>query len=213
MNTPNKVLMEQARGTLEGKWLIGVKVTAIYAIISMALQFIPVLGGLVSLLISGPLTLGLAIFWLSFSRNQNPAISKMFDGFDTWWRAVKAYILMGIYIFLWLLLLIVPGIIAAYSYAMTFYILSEDKNIKIDDAINKSKEMMKGNKWKLFCLGCRFIGWGLLCILTLGIGFLWLIPYVQVSMAKFYDDVKNKGAESEVPKPQIPEVTPLSATS
>jgi uncharacterized membrane protein len=56
---------------------------------------------------------------------------------------------------------------------------------------------MDGNKWKYFCLCCRFIGWALLCILTLGIGFLWLFPYIYVSMAKFYDDVKAQLAAKE----------------
>ena len=90
-----------------------------------------------------------------------------------------------------MLLLIVPGIIAAYSYSMTFYILAEDKSISALDAIRKSKEIMKGNKWKLLCLSFRFFGWMLLAILTLGIGFIWLIPYMSVSFATFYDDIKN----------------------
>ncbi len=209
MNTPNKVLMEQARETLKGKWMLAIKAAVIYFIIGILVQYIPKIGSLVSIAISGPLTLGLTIFWLSFSRNQNPELIKMFEGFNTWIRALKAYVLMMVYIFLWFLLLIIPGIIAAFSYSQTFYILAEDKNIGINDAIDKSKKMMEGNKWKFFCLGCRFIGWGLLCILTLGIGFFWLVPYFQVSMAKFYDDIKGKGVE--VPKPQVPEVAPTPA--
>ena len=89
-----------------------------------------------------------------------------------------------------MLLLIIPGIIAALSYSMTFYILADDNSIGAMDAIKKSKKMMDGYKWKYFCLGLRLLGWALLCVLTLGIGFLWLIPYAQVSVAKFYDDVK-----------------------
>ena len=125
----------------------------------------------------------------------------MFEGFNTWLRSFKAYFLMILYIFLRLLLLIVPGIIAIYAYSQTYYILADDKNIGINDAIKKSKEMMMGNKWKLFCLGCRFIGWGLLCMLTFGIGFLWLVPYAQVSIAKFYDDVKGSQPPQPAPIP------------
>jgi uncharacterized membrane protein len=98
---------------------------------------------------------------------------------------------MVLFIVLWLLLLIIPGIIAAISYSMTFYILADDKSIKPMEAIDKSKKMMDGYKWKYFFLCLRFFGWALLCILTLGIGFLWLIPYINVSIAKFYDDVKE----------------------
>jgi uncharacterized membrane protein len=99
---------------------------------------------------------------------------------------------MALFVFLWSLLLIIPGIIAALSYAMAFYILADDKEktVKAMEAIDKSKVMMYGYNWKLFCLGLRFFLLSLLCILTLGIGFLWLMPYMQVSLAKFYDDVK-----------------------
>jgi uncharacterized membrane protein len=71
------------------------------------------------------------------------------------------------------------------------YIIADTDTIGPLEAITKSKEMMRGNTWKLFCLYFRFFGWALLCILTAGIGFLWLVPYMQVCMAKFYDDVKG----------------------
>ena len=79
---------------------------------------------------------------------------------------------------------------------MTFYIIAEDDSIGALAAITKSKEMMDGNKWKLLCLEFRFLGWTLLCILTFGIGFLWLIPYMMVSLAQFYDDLKPMNNET-----------------
>jgi uncharacterized membrane protein len=94
-----------------------------------------------------------------------------------------------------MLLLIVPGIIAAISYSQTFYILADDPGMDAISAIDKSKKMMRGYKWKYFCLGLRFIGWALLCILTLGIGLFWLDTYMQTSFAKFYDDVKANYSE------------------
>ena len=101
---------------------------------------------------------------------------------------------MAVFILLWMLLLIIPGIIAALAYSQTFYILAEDESIGAMDALKKSKEMMNGYKWKYFCLSLRFLGWVLLCILTLGIGFLWLAPYVEVSYAHFYEELKNQNA-------------------
>jgi uncharacterized membrane protein len=95
---------------------------------------------------------------------------------------------------LWALLLIVPGIVAAISYSMTFFILAEDSSLTPMEAINKSKQMMDGYKLKYFYLCLKFIGWALLCCLTLGIGFLWLIPYIQVSTAKFYDELKGSAS-------------------
>ena len=97
---------------------------------------------------------------------------------------------MCIFILLWTLLLIIPGIIATYSYAMTFFIIADDPQAGALEAIGRSKEMMRGHRWKLFCLFLRFIGWSLLCLLTFGIGFLWLTPYMQTSLAHFYDDVR-----------------------
>jgi uncharacterized membrane protein len=133
----------------------------------------------------------MAIFILSISRNQDTRFELLFEGFNNFANALGAFLLALVFIILWSLLLVIPGIIAAYSYALTFFIVADDKNIKANDAINLSKKMMDGNKWKLFYLMCRFIGWGLLCLLTAGIGFLWLIPYMYVSFAKFYDDVRT----------------------
>ena len=74
---------------------------------------------------------------------------------------------------------------------MTYFIIAEDTSISAFEAIKNSKKMMKGNKWKLVCLGFRFIGWFLLAILTFGVGFIWVGHYMYVSYAKFYDDLKN----------------------
>ena len=129
----------------------------------------------------------------------------MFEGFDYWVSGLKAYLLVFIYTLLWSLLLIVPGIIASFSYSQTFFIMAEDPNIDVFDAIDKSKAMMKGNKWKLFCLELRFLGWFLLAILTLGIGFFWLVPYAYTTSAKFYEDIKNTN-NKEPEMPQVIEV-------
>lgn len=97
---------------------------------------------------------------------------------------------MVLYVFLWSILLIIPGIIAAISYSQTFFILVDKKKISGVEALQQSKEMMQGNKWRFFCLCLRFTGWFIISILTFGIGFLWLIPYMHVSFANFYDDIK-----------------------
>jgi len=97
-----------------------------------------------------------------------------------------------LFVFLWSLLLIIPGIIASLAYSMTFFILADEPELGASDALAKSKRMMRGYKWKYFCLNLRFIGWAILCVISLGIGFLWLIPYMQISYAKFYEDVKTE---------------------
>jgi uncharacterized membrane protein len=129
---------------------------------------------------------------LNLSRKKKIDFIQIFDGFKRHIaESIVAYLLMVLFVALWSLLFIIPGIIAAVSYSQTFFILTEDNKISGYDALKKSREMMVGYKWRYFCLVLRFTGWVLLSILTLGIGFLWLIPYMEVSLAGFYDELKS----------------------
>ena len=118
--------------------------------------------------------------------------------FSNYVHKVWGLFLMNLKIILWSLLLIVPGLIMAYAYSMTPYILDEHPEIGAWDASKRSREMMKGHKLRLFWLDLSFIGWFLLSILTLGIGFLWLIPYNEVSRVAFYNDLKTQQGEAAV---------------
>ncbi|MEI6212159.1 MAG: DUF975 family protein [bacterium] len=195
-STPNRELMSAARLSLQGNWGLAIGVTVVIGLIQVALSLltnIPLIGlvfSLGSLLISGALALGIACFWISLSRTGSGSMSQAFSGFERFGTAFLAYLLMGIFIFLWWLLLVVPGIIAAYRYSQTWYVLADNPQMDALDAIRCSKQIMRGNKWKLFCLHWRFFGWILLCLLTCGIGFLWLGPYMSMSAAKFYEDLK-----------------------
>lgn len=218
MKTENVVLMRMARESLNGKWGLAIGTFLIYILCSLAFQaparHFPQLS-LISLIISGPLSLGAAIFSLSLARNEEAGVEQIFFGFYKFGKALAAYLLILVFILLWALLLLIPiyayfhfinkffkillflicvtpAVIAALSYSMTYYIMADDASIGAMEAINKSKAMMYGFKWKLFCLGLLFFLWSLLCILTLGIGFLWLIPWMNVTMAKFYDDIKDE---------------------
>lgn len=186
----NAVLMAEARASLTGKWGLAVGTFVVYILIAIVLQLIPVAGAFASLLISGPFILGISFFSLSIARGEEARMDQLFDGFKDL-RSMITYLLMVLFVFLWMLLLIVPGIIMAIAYSQAFFILAEDESINPMDALRKSKEMMYGYKWKYFCLGLRFLGWALLCILTFGIGFLWLYPYIYVTYANFYDDIKE----------------------
>lgn len=194
MQTENKILMQQAKEQLQGKWGLAIGTNLVYMLITGGASSIKGIGAAISLIISGPFSLGMAIFSLSLARNEEARLEQIFDGFKDFKRALITYLIMVINIVLRLLLLIVPGIIAAFSYAMTFYILADDRSIESNIALEKSKQMMEGNKLKLFYLGLHFLGWFLLCILTLGIGFLWLFPWMNVTTAKFYEDLKDNPA-------------------
>jgi uncharacterized membrane protein len=191
MKKENAILMREARESLKGKWGIAVGAAAIYIIINAVISSLKGTGSVISLLISGPFAVGVSIFALSISRGKEAKIEQLFEGFRKFARPLAAHLLMVLFTILWTLLLIVPGIIAGISYSQTFFILADDQAISARDAIKKSKSMMYGYKWKYFCLGWRFFGWCLLSMLTLGIGLLWLLPYMQVSMAKFFDDIRG----------------------
>ena len=124
-------------------------------------------------------------------RQEDPAINTMFSYFKFWKTTAAANLLQGLYVFLWSLLFIIPGIVASYSYAMTGYILSEHPELTASEAIERSKQMMEGNRTRLFCLRFSFIGWELLSALTLGIGGLWLTPYKQAAEASFYREISG----------------------
>ena len=186
----NKELMRRARESLSGKWGVCIGASFIFQAIMSVVQFIPGLGNFAGLIISGPFALGMAILFLSVARKNQTTIGQIFEGFNNFVTALVANLLMALFIILWSLLLVIPGIIATYSYAMTFFIIADNPGIKASEAIKRSKAMMMGRKWKLFCLLFRFFGWALLCILTCGIGFFWLVPYMQTSIAHFYEDAK-----------------------
>jgi uncharacterized membrane protein len=197
MNTENITLMRAARESLKGKWGLAILTFVIYTLLTTTTGSVRphgsllTLSSMLTLIIGGPLALGAAIFSLSLSRGKEAMLEQIFQGFNNFSTAFIAYLLVIVYVFLWTLLLIIPGIIAALGYSMTFYILADEPLTKPQDALKKSKSMMDGYKLKLFYLCLRFVLLALLCILTLGIGFLWLIPYVHVCMAKFYDDIKG----------------------
>ena len=152
------------------------------------------------LVLGGAVSLGYAKFNLNLVDGQPPRFDDLFSEFHRIWPAFCLQFLMGLFVVLWSLLFIIPGILAAYSYAMAPYIMAENPDMTAREAIAASKEMMQGNRWRLFCLGFSFIGWGLLCALTLGIGNLWLRPYEEAAQAAFYRDLSGT-AQPVAPEP------------
>jgi uncharacterized membrane protein len=146
---------------------------------------------LVLMVIGTIVKLGYCRFNLDLIDRREPEIRTLFSYFEHWRKAVVAGLLQALTILLWALLLIVPGIMKAYSLAMTSYILAEDPTMGAREAMTRSEVMMQGNRWRLFCLEMSFIGWGLLCVLTLGIGNLWLRPYQYASFAAFYREISG----------------------
>lgn len=185
----NPEIRASARSLLAGKWNQCALASLVYFLVMGATSGLPRIGNLAGFVIGGPMAFGLALFFLRLSRGEEFDFKHLFAGFSDFVRTFLVYLLIVIFVVLWALLLIIPGIIAALSYALTWYVLVDNPTISAMDAIKKSKELMYGYKAQLFMLGLSFIGWALLCVLTLGIGFFWLFPYVNTSMAVFYAKV------------------------
>lgn len=149
--------------------------------------------------IGSTVMLGYSKFNLLLIDGQEAKIGNIFEYFKVWKRAALTQLLRVIYTVLWTFLLIIPGIIAWYRYAMTPYILAEFPEISPKEAIETSKKLMDGNKARLVCLEISFTGWAILCVFTLGIGFLWLIPYMNASKADFYREISGTRPKSDIP--------------
>ena len=233
--TPNRELMSAARASLRGCWETAIGVSAVWGLYSFVLgvltsvleSWYSAVVGLFNVAASGPIALGVAVFWLSVSRAGYGSFVQAFSGFRRFWTALAATLLIWLIALLWLVpgsilyffpwvagvfaddllpegffvligyiglvlgLIGIFGIISvSLSYSQVFYLLADNPAMGAMEAIGRSRKIMAGNRWKLFCLGCRFIGWGILCLLTLGIGLLWLSPYMYVSFVKFYDDLR-----------------------
>ena len=138
-----------------------------------------------------PLAVGFVGFFLKLARNQETKLSELFEGYKkSFGNSIGAYVLSLLYIFLWSLLFIIPGIMKSYSYSMMYFIIADEPDILASQALEKSKEMMNGHRWELFVLHLSFLGWFLLAGCTCYIGTLWLTPYMQTTMANFYMNVK-----------------------
>ncbi|MDR0893000.1 MAG: DUF975 family protein [Mediterranea sp.] len=191
----NSELRAEARQALSGRWMMAVVATIIYGAITGGLSAIPGAGGAISLLVGLPVAYGFANALRELLKSDKEVdLGSLFDGFKDYGRILGTVVLQFVYTVLWTLLLVIPGIIKGYSYSMTYYILKDNPELRNNAAIEKSMAMMNGNKMKLFLLDLSFIGWFFLSILTLGIGFLFLQPYVSVAHAAFYEDLKAQNA-------------------
>lgn len=148
------------------------------------------LGQVFSLVVTGPLSYGFIRFIRSL-KTSSSEISQLFVGFkERFKETFIAHIITTLFVVLWSLLLIIPGIIAAISYTMVYLILQDNPNINAFQAIQKSKAMMNGNKMRFFVFALGFAGWFILGILTLGIGLLYAVPYYTSAKIEFYEDLK-----------------------
>lgn len=148
-----------------------------------------------SIIVAGPLSVGVAYVMLALTRRENTELGDMFSGFRSGFADnMVAGLLVSVFTALWSLLFIIPGIVKALSYSMTYYILSDNPGTPAMEAIERSQEMMRGHKWQLFCLQLSFIGWYLLIGITCGLAAIYVAPYMASTTAAFYQKLKEENA-------------------
>lgn len=178
----NVMLMRRAKSQLEGKWVN----VALGSLIYLAIMAIASSTSLIELLVYGPLTFGFILYIACMVDTGVNNLNLLFKGFERFVDTLVAGLLISLAVGVGFILLIVPGVIVACGLSMTFFIMVDDPNISGIDALQQSWNMMRGQKWNYFCLQLRFIGWILLSILTCGIGFIFLEPYMIAASQNFY---------------------------
>lgn len=149
---------------------------------------------LLAVVIGGAVTLGWHDFQIKLLKRQKVGVGTLFSQMHRIWAGFCMNFMTGLFVFLWTLLLIVPGFIAAYRYAMVPYLMAEFPELRVMDAFRESKRLMAGHKWQLFCLHLSFLGWELLALFfTMGLGYLWITPYNATSTAAFYLQLTGRG--------------------
>ena len=144
----------------------------------------------VMVLVGSLVGLGYAKFNLSLFEEETADFKMVFSERKRYKDCFVLYVLQLVYITVGSILFVIPGIMAFYAYCMAPYIMVENPQLTAKQAMKKSKEMMKGNKWKLFCLTFSFIGWDILAAISFGLGHLVLCPYVEAAGAAFYRELK-----------------------
>lgn len=201
-----KELKTKAKESLSGHWVDAIGIILLLSVISIiGVGLVEVISHIlslnegiratleqiVSILISGLLTMGYNNFFLKISRDEDVEISELWSKTHMFIPFIVVSILVTVFTTLWTLLLIIPGIIAAFSYSFVYYVMLDNEEMSAMEVIKESKRILKGHKFDLFVLQLSFIGWSILGIFTLGILYFWLIPYMSVTTCNFYNNIKE----------------------
>lgn len=178
-------------GIFQNAWMMGLVVCLLIGLLeTTATSVLPVVGGI---LVLGPLEYGMAYIFLKQARDGQPVqMGDMFHGFqDDFGGTLLIGLMTGLFTFLWSLLFFIPGIVKAYSYSMVYYIKVDHPDYDWKMCIDESRRMMNGHKWEKFVLDLSFIGWILVGSLCLGVGTLWVTPYMTAAEANFYESIRD----------------------
>lgn len=244
-------LRAKARESLQGKWGKAALLTLCYALITFVVNFviglIPVIGSLITFVISLPISFGLIASFIKLKRDEDVTYTDFlnigFSNFGKVWgvfgnmllKMIIPIVLVVIFVivmivgmggsaagliatnysthsyagmtagfggvaiigFIGYIASLIYAIIKGYLYSLSYYILYDNQDKSGKEIVETSESLMKGNRWRFFWLGLTFIGWSILCGFTLGIGLLWLMPYIMISFICFYEDLSGNSTTSQ----------------
>jgi len=188
-------LIQNTRLQLKPFWVLATLVCLVYGMLIGVPSELNIYGEWLSLLLAGPLQLGLCIHFLKISKEDNPSFFDLFEGFNFLLNALLAFVIISALTILGLLFFIVPGIIVSLGFSMTFYIIAENPEMSINDALQRSWQIMDGKKMELFFLHLRFIPWYLLGLLCFIVGIFVVVPWHYLAIANYYQSIKGRLTE------------------
>ncbi len=176
----------------------------IWTIVGVVVLIGAIIGIAMSILVSNVITVGCNRYFIE-NRDHKTGIGQVFYAFKNgrYGTTVLIMFMKNLYIFLWSLLFVIPGIVKSYSYALVPYILAENTDLDRERVLKMSRDMMRGHKWEFFVLQLSFIGWNLLSALTAGIlSIFYVNPYMQATFAEFYSAVKTEAMQNGIVYPE-----------
>ena len=177
-------------GIFQNLWMMGLAVCVLIGLLeSAAATILPAIGALI---VIGPLEYGQAYIFLKQARDRQPVqLGDMFRGFqDDFGGTFLIGFLSQLFVALWSLLFIIPGIVKFYAYSMAYYVKLDHPDYGWKACIDESRRLMNGHKWEKFVLDLSFLGWIIVGSLCLGVGMLWVTPYMEATNAQFYEYVR-----------------------
>lgn len=182
-------------GIFQNLWMMGLAVCLLIGLLeSAATTILPAIGALI---VIGPLEYGQAYIFLKQARDRQPVqLGDMFRGFqDDFGGTFLIGFLSQLFVALWSLLFLIPGIVKSYAYSMAYYVKLDHPDYGWKACIDESRRLMDGHKWEKFVLDLSFLGWILVGALCLGVGTLWVTPYMAATEVQFYEYVRSCAAE------------------
>lgn len=189
-------LMQKARTLLAPHWVLSIGVCLVYGLAVAVPAELNSYGEMLSFLLAGPLQLGLCFFFLNLVRGEETRFELLFEGFKPLLTVLLSYAIIAALTIVGLILLIVPGIIVALGFSMTYYVIADDPEITFQVALEQSWKLTDGYKMELLVLNLRFIPWYIIGLLCLIVGVFAVIPWHNTTLALYYEHLKEQQLSS-----------------